>query len=129
VRPVFEPRRDLAVPIPVELTRRNGSRRTEYAVNLSPGGLCLHLPRPIAVGEVVELAFAIPASAAGAPADRALPDQAGERIVARGRVIWAEGRADGTGGGRVRFTETGVRFEGLAEPHRLRILDFVREGS
>ena len=112
------------MPIPVELTRRNGSRRTEYAVNLSPGGLCLHLPRPIAVGEVVELAFAIPATAAGAA-----PDQAGERIVARGRVIWAEGRADGMGGGRVRFTETGVRFEELAEAQRLRILDFVREGS
>ena len=107
----------------MELTRRDGSRRTEYAVNLSPGGLCLHLPRPIAVGEVVELAFAIPAPSA---AELAIP---GGRIVAHGRVIWAERRAEGAGGGRVRFTETGVRFEGLGEPDRLRILDFVRQGG
>ena len=89
-------------------------------MNLSPGGLCLHLPRPIAVGEVVELAFAIPAPSGAEPA------ATGGRIAARGRVIWAERHA---AGGRVRFTETGVRFEGLAEPDRLRILDFVRQGG
>ena len=113
------------MPIAVELTRRNGARRTEYAVNLSPGGVCLHLPRPIAVGEMVELAFALPAS--GAAGDRGAPADPGEeRILARGRVIWTEG---GARAGRVRFTETGVRFEALAEPHRIRILDFVRAGS
>ena len=71
---------------------------------------------------MVEVAFAIPA-----PIDAA-PTAAGSRIAARGRVIWAE-RADGVAGGRVRFTETGVRFEGLAEADRLRILDFVRQGG
>jgi hypothetical protein len=115
------------VPLPVELTRRDGRRRTEYAVNLSPGGLCLHLPRPIAVGEVVELAFVLPASASGG--DPAAPADAAERSIATcGRVIWSEGRSDGAGGGRVRFVETGVRFEGLPEAERLRILAFVRAG-
>jgi hypothetical protein len=109
--------------MPVELTRRDGTRRVEYAVNLSPGGLCLHLPRPIAVGEAVELAFAVPALPA-APAAQS----PARRVVARGRVIWAEGPADGRAGGRVRFTETGVRFEGLAESDRLGILAFVRHG-
>jgi len=111
-RQAFEPRRDLAVPLAVDLRRRGGALATEYALNLSPGGLCLHLPRPIAVGEVVELGFQLPG---------------GGRIETRGRVIWSDPGAGASG--RVRFCETGIRFEGLAEADRSAILRFVRAGA
>jgi uncharacterized protein (TIGR02266 family) len=110
-RQAFEPRRDLAVPIAVELRRRGGTLGIEYAVNLSPGGLCLHLPSPLAVGEAVELAFELPG---------------GERIEARGRVIWSD--ASQPASGRERFSETGVRFEGLSDADRRRIVQFVGRG-
>ena len=111
-RQSFEPRRDLAVPLAVELRRRGGAPATEYALNLSPGGLCLHLPRPIAVGETVELHFDLPG---------------GGRVLARGRVIWSDPSSGASG--RVRFSETGIRFEGLAEADRDAILRFVRAGA
>jgi hypothetical protein len=79
-------------------------------VNLSPGGVCLHLPRPLAVGETVELAFDLP--------------PAGGPVCARGRVIWCE--APGAGG---RFHEAGVRFEELGAAERAAIRRFVRDGD
>lgn len=112
VRQAIEPRRDLAVPLPVEIVRRGGVASTEYAVNLSPGGLCLHLPRPLEVGESVALSFVLPGGGPG--------------IEARGRVIWSDPPAQGA---RVRFCETGIRFEGLAEGERRRLLDFVQAGE
>jgi hypothetical protein len=92
--------------------RRDGTRTAEYAVNLSPGGLCLHLPRPIDVGEAVELAFELP------------PD--GLPLRTRGRVVWC----DETGrGARIRFRETGIRFEALGDAERAAILRFVDPGE
>ena len=38
-----ESRRDLPVPVPVELRRPDGTTAVEYAVNVSPRGLCLQL--------------------------------------------------------------------------------------
>jgi len=117
-RQAFEPRCDFAVPLAVELTRRGRAAGVEYAVNLSPGGLCLHLPHPLEVGETVELAFELPG---------------GARIEARGRVIWSDAAEPAAGRGRVsgreRFAETGVRFEGLSDGDRRHIVRFVRGGD
>jgi uncharacterized protein (TIGR02266 family) len=107
---MFEPRRDLAVPIAVELARRNGDAALEYATNLSPGGICLHARTRLEVGEGVAVAFALP--------------DGGRRIEARGRVTWRE---DEDPAAQARFCEAGVRFEVLDEPDRERILRFVRE--
>jgi uncharacterized protein (TIGR02266 family) len=96
------------LPLAVEVTRRSGERALDYAVNLSPGGLSLHLARPLLRGEVVALAFALP--------------DGGPRIETRGRVAWSERPARGA---RVRFCETGVRFEGLGDAERLRVARFV----
>ncbi len=93
-----DPRRDFSVPIPVEVQRADGSRETEYAVNLSPRGLCLHLRRAIAVGEQVALRFLLP------------PD--GPAVEAAGKVVWIgdEGQIDGS----LRFWETGVHLVDLS---------------
>jgi uncharacterized protein (TIGR02266 family) len=109
---VFEPRRDLAVPLRVEVTRRDGARAVDYAVNLSPGGLGLHLPRPLPVGEVLALAFVLP--------------DGGPRLEAWGRVAWCD---EPSRGARVRFCESGVRFEVLRAADRERISRFVAAGE
>jgi uncharacterized protein (TIGR02266 family) len=109
-RLLFESRRDLAVPIAVEVFRRDGEAALEYATNLSPGGVCLHARLRLTVGEDVTVAFA-------------LPGEAG-RIRAHGRVTWRE---DDDPRAEARFLETGVRFEVVDEADRERITRFVRE--
>jgi hypothetical protein len=108
-RPSFESRRDLAVPLAVELERRGAPPVTVYATNLSPSGVCLHLAEPVAAGDAVLLRLAVP----GEPG----------AVVARGRVSWCESPAPAA---QARFVEAGVRFEVLAEPDRERIARFVR---
>jgi uncharacterized protein (TIGR02266 family) len=103
-------RRDLAVPIPVEVRARAVPARVEYATNLSVGGLCLHAREPLPVGEGVAVAFALPGG--------------GPPIEARGRVIWRE-EAPPTAAAR--WLETGIRFEVLADADRERLARFVRE--
>jgi uncharacterized protein (TIGR02266 family) len=109
-RLLFEPRRDLAVPIAVEVFRRDGEGALEYATNLSPSGVCLHARLRFTVGEGVTVAFA-------------LPGEDG-RIRARGRVTWRE---DDDPKSEACFLETGVRFEVVDETDRERITRFVRE--
>jgi uncharacterized protein (TIGR02266 family) len=107
---LFEPRRDLAVPIAVELARRDGAAAREYATNLSPGGICLHARTRLEVGEGVAVAFELP--------------DAGRRVEVRGRVTWREEEDPAA---RARFREAGIRFEVIDESDRERILRFVRE--
>jgi Tfp pilus assembly protein PilZ len=111
-RQTSEPRRDLSVPLPVEVTGRDGVRRTEYALNLSASGIALHLPRPLPAGETLVLSLA-------------LPDGSG-RLEARARVAWSEvtPRTE-----RPRFREVGLRFEGLREEDRRRLARFVAGGE
>ncbi|MBS1107527.1 MAG: PilZ domain [Deltaproteobacteria bacterium] len=109
---LFEPRLDLAVPIAVQVFRRDGEAALEYATNLSPGGVCLHARLRLAVGEGVTVAFA-------------LPGEDGT-VRARGRVTWRE---DDDPEAEARFLETGVRFEVVDETDRERITRFVREAE
>jgi len=111
-RLLFEPRLDLAVPIAVQVFRRDGEAALEYATNLSPGGVCLHARLRLAVGEGVTVAFA-------------LPGEDGT-VRARGRVTWRE---DDDPEAEARFLETGVRFEVVDETDRERITRFVREAE
>jgi hypothetical protein len=87
---------------------RSGTRRVEYALNLSPSGIGLHVPGTRAEGEILQLEFALPGGRG--------------RIAARGRVIWAEVAPPGA---RARFRELGVRFEVLQEEDRQAILRFL----
>ena len=109
-RLLFEPRRDLAVPIAVDVFRRDGEAALEYATNLSPGGVCLQARLRLTVGEDVTVSFS-------------LPGEDGQ-IRARGRVTWRE---DVDPDAQACFLETGVRFEGVDETDRERITRFVRE--
>lgn len=87
---------------------RSGQRRREYALNLSPSGIGLHLPRPLAAGETLQLGFA-------------LPDGSGT-LEARARVVWTEAPPRTA---RARFHEVGVRFEVLRDADREAILRFL----
>ena len=109
MRQSSERRRDLAVPLAVEVVGRDGVRRLEYAINVSPSGIGLHVPRPLPAGEPLALAFT-------------LPDGAGARLEVRGRVAWNEAVARTA---RPRFHEVGVRFEALREADRSRLARFV----
>jgi len=55
-----EPRREFAVPIPVEVRRPDGTSEVEYAVNLSPGGMCLHAKAPLSAGAEIQVSFRLP---------------------------------------------------------------------
>jgi hypothetical protein len=92
-----QPRRDFPVPLPVEIELANGARRTEYAVNVSPGGLCVQVARPLPRDEELRVAFALPTT--------------GLEVEAVVRVVWTswhEGEEEGE-----RFWETGLQFTRL----------------
>jgi hypothetical protein len=92
-----EPRRDLPVPVRVDLRRSDGTGAVEYAVNVSPGGVCLHLKEPLFEGETVHLEFTLPPS--------------GPTVSADGRVVWTQWEEGSAG--EVGFYETGVQLRGL----------------
>jgi Tfp pilus assembly protein PilZ len=106
-----DPRRDFAAPIPVQLTRADGEALRELAVNLSPRGLCVHLHRPIEVGERVAVAFTLP--------------PAGPEIRAEGKVVWTghAGQIDAS----TRVWETGVHLLDLSEAQRAALADFAHQ--
>lgn len=97
-----EPRRDLPVPLRVGVRRPDGAEREEYAVNVSPGGLCLHLRDVLRPGDEIGVVFSLP------------PDDL--RVDARARVVWTSAH-DGPGDAP-RFWETGVQLLDLDEPVR-----------
>jgi uncharacterized protein (TIGR02266 family) len=99
------------VPLRVEVLRRGSEPRTDYAVNLSPGGLGLHVPTPLPVGEALEIRFELP--------------DGGPAVTARGRVVWSDAPPRG---GRVRFCEIGLRFEALPPAERTRLARFAGAG-
>ncbi len=107
-RQTHEPRLDFAVPLPVTVEDRSGGSRREYALNLSPSGLGLHLRRPLPAGERLRVGFA-------------LPDGNG-CIDARARVVWCEVPPRTA---RARFYEVGVRFEVLVDAERRTLLRFL----
>ena len=106
-----EARRDLPVPLAVELTRPGGTRSTEYAVNLSSGGTCLHLEEPLSPGQEVELSFDVP------------PD--GPRVTTRAEVVWTAFDSDKATGSR--FYETGLRFHDVEGPAHEALLAFASQ--
>ena len=106
-----DPRREFSVPIPVEIRLDGGEPRAEYAVNLSPGGLCLHVREPITVGERIQLVFELP------------PE--GLRVEASGKVVWTS--HEGEAGVPSRFFEVGVHLEGLDDEVRERLRHFASQ--
>jgi hypothetical protein len=91
-----EPRRDFSVPIRVELRRADGSVCQEFAVNLSPKGLCIHTREHLAVGDTIEVAFTLP------------PD--GPHVDTPAAVVWTD-RRDEDDAAAGRFWETGLHLE------------------
>lgn len=108
-----EPRRHLPVPLRVELRIRGRAWRPEYAVNLSPGGLCLHLREPVAVGDPVGVAFELPWS--------------GQRLEVWARVVWV-GPEEHPSGARA-FREMGVAFDALDESVRAELRRYALQAA
>lgn len=88
-----EPRRDFSVPIRVDVRRADGSESQEFAVNLSPRGLCIHTRELLAIGENIRVSFELPPS--------------GPVVDTAGSVIWTDRREEG----EARFWETGLRLD------------------
>jgi len=106
-----DPRRDFSVPIPVELSIEDGVPRQEYAVNLSPRGLCLHVKEPMTVGERVGVVFELP------------PE--GLRVEATGKVVWSS--HTGEVGAPNRFFEAGIHLEGLSAEAQERLRHYANQ--
>jgi uncharacterized protein (TIGR02266 family) len=91
-----ENRRDLPVPVRVTLMRPDGTRTTEYAINLSAGGACLQVRDPLGAGERVSLELVLPSG--------------GQPLRLEGAVVWCTEEEE-AGVDRTRFREMGIRFE------------------
>ena len=106
-----DPRREFAAPIPVQLTRADGTSLRELAVNLSPRGLCVHLQRPLEVGERVTVTFTLP--------------PAGPEICGEGKVVWTgnAGQIDSA----TQIWETGVHLVRLSESQSAALAAFASQ--
>ncbi len=95
----------MAIPIPVRLERADGMVSTEYALNLSPGGLCLQLRDPLGDSEEVRLRFSVPSLDLD--------------LDTRARVVWTQpAKPDAHG---ELHTETGLSLLDLDEATRQKI--------
>jgi uncharacterized protein (TIGR02266 family) len=104
-----EPRRALPVPLRVRVQPSVGEAREAWALDLSPGGLCLRVRAPLAEGDDVALHLALPP---GAPP-----------TWSRGRVVWVS--RDAASDGAPRSWEVGVRFEALEPALRTRLAEWA----
>ena len=106
-----EPRRDLPVPLPVDLRRPGGNTTVEYAVNISPGGLCLQLKDPLTEGDHVQVEFTLPPS--------------GLTVRAEAMVVWTNWR--GSEGEEEHFCETGLQLVGVEESLQQQLHDYASQ--
>jgi hypothetical protein len=83
------------IALPCTLSRRSGTAINAETVDLGPGGMRVTSPRPLALDEVLRF-------------DVALEDV---RVDGHARVLRQEG-----------FKDYALRFEGLVEPARRRLL-------
>jgi uncharacterized protein (TIGR02266 family) len=104
-----EPRRDFPLPLRVDLRRPDGTTTVEYAVNISPGGLCLHLEDTLTEGDRVEVEFTLP--------------PAGPTVRAEGRVAWVSCPEAEEG----RLSEIGVQFGNLEDRVRRELAEYASQ--
>ena len=100
-----QPRRDFTVPLRVDITLPDGSVCHEYAVNISPGGLCLHVSHPLPAEAVLPVRLELP------------PE--GLEVRALGFVAWTSWHEDDDEAER--FWETGLQFQEINATMRERI--------
>jgi Tfp pilus assembly protein PilZ len=99
------------VPVRVALTNAQGATTIEYAVNLSAGGACLQVRRPLSPGDCVHLAFELP--------------QDDSPVTVAARVVWCTREEER--GERGRFCELGVQFTDPAPALVERLRGFARQ--
>lgn len=106
-----EPRRDFPVPVRVEITLPDGSIRHEYAVNISPGGLCLHLAEPLAAEGPLDVKLWLP------------PD--GTEVQVNAHVVWTSWHESNDE--TERFCETGLHFDDMSVALSQQILSYASQ--
>jgi hypothetical protein len=106
-----DPRRDLPVPLRVDLRRSDGTTTVEYAVNISSGGLCLHVQETLAEGDRIGVEFALP--------------PAGPTVRADAKVAWTG--KQGAEVGEQHFCETGVQFTRIDESAAQQLLQYASQ--
>jgi hypothetical protein len=106
-----EPRRDLPVPVRVDLRRPDGTTTVEYAVNISASGLCLHLKDFLSEGDRIRVEFTLPPS--------------GPTVRADASVVWVGcPEAEGEEG---RLSEIGVQFGDLEDAVRQLLVEYASQ--
>ena len=109
-------RRFLRLPLCVDV-RAPGDERpgggTDYAINISVGGLCLQTSQPREAGERLTLRFSLRADSPSLCVDA--------------RVMWSLAEEDRAPG--MRYSEMGLRFLNLDEESRQAICHFVQDVS
>lgn len=106
---VAEPRRDLPVPVRVEMRRPDGTTTVEYAVNISPGGLCLQLSGGLSEGDEVRVEFTLPPS--------------GPAVSADASVVWTRAARGGEGS----LSEIGLKLRGLEASVREQLAKYASQ--
>ncbi len=106
-------RRYLRVPLRIEILREGLAARVDYALNVSPGGLCLQTRNPAPLGTRVELGFQL------FPHDKP--------VHAAAEVVWCVREAERGPG--MRFFEMGLRFLNLDPADAEAIEEFVEQSS
>jgi hypothetical protein len=104
-----EPRRDLPVPVRVEMQRPDGTTTVEYAVNVSPGGVCLHLSRGLSEGDEVRVEFTLPPS--------------GPTVSADASVVWTSSPEAEEG----QLAEIGLRLSGIEDSIRQQLAEYASQ--
>ncbi|MFQ5697943.1 MAG: PilZ domain-containing protein [Myxococcota bacterium] len=94
--------------VPVAVGVEHEQERTLYALNLSPGGMCLQARETCGVGERLCLRFRLPGE---------------KQIQTEAEVVWVD--RSGARPRGLRYHEMGVRFLGLADAERAAIGRFV----
>jgi len=106
-----EPRRDFPLPLRVDLRRPDGTTTVEYAVNISPSGLCLHLKDFLSEGDRIRVEFTLPPS--------------GPTVRADASVVWVScPEAEAEEG---RLSEIGVQFGNLEDRVRRELAEYASQ--
>lgn len=112
-----EARRNLAVPLEVQVRLPDGAELRQWAVNLSAGGLCLHASERLTSKEGLLLSFELPEL----PSASIREDTTVSMESVAAHVVW-EGDV-----GPNRFIEIGLSFEGLSKEQTERLTEWASQ--
>lgn len=104
-------RRAFRVPLRVEIHREGQPVHVDYAINISPGGVCVQSDQPGELGEVIRVRFRLEPGA--------------KELEADAEIVWRLRDCDlGPG---IRYGEMGLRFVSISDEMRGRLQEFIEQ--